>query len=59
MAVRIFEVTEPESARLTVLESAPIGRRELRRRKQRYAMIGALALAVPFGGALLVLGVAH
>jgi hypothetical protein len=59
MAVRIFEVTETESTRLTVLEPAPLRRRDQRRSKQRYAVLGFIFLAVPFGAALTVLGVAH
>ncbi|MFY9783562.1 MAG: hypothetical protein WAK12_08545 [Acidimicrobiales bacterium] len=58
MAVRIFDATEPQSLRLGVLE-APPRRRELRRSRRRYALVGVLALAIPFFGALAVLGVAH
>lgn len=58
MAVRIFDLTEPQSPRLRVLEAAP-KRQELRRTKQRYALVGVLALALPFIGALVALGVAH
>ena len=59
MAVRIFEVTETESARLAVLEPAPLRRQDLRRSKQRYAALGVLCLTLPFAAALFVLGVAH
>ncbi|HEY1222231.1 MAG TPA: hypothetical protein VGE75_01900 [Acidimicrobiales bacterium] len=59
MAVRIFEVTETESARLAVLEPAPLRRQDLRRSKQRYAALGLLILTLPFVAALCVLGVAH
>jgi hypothetical protein len=59
MAVRIFEVNDTESARLTVLEPAPLRRHELRRSKQRYAALGVLCLTLPFAAALCVLGVAH
>jgi hypothetical protein len=55
MAVRIFDLTEPQSTRLEVLQ-APPRRRELRRIKQRYAIIGVISLAIPFFGALAVLG---
>jgi hypothetical protein len=58
MAVRIFDLTEPQSSRLKVLEAAP-SRRDLRRTKQRYALVGVLALAVPFFAALAALGAAH
>lgn len=58
MAVRNFELTEPQTTRLLVVKSAP-KRREARRSKQRYALVGALVVAVPFFGALIALGVAH
>jgi hypothetical protein len=58
MAVRIFDLTEPQSSRLEVLEAAP-SRRDVRRTKQRYALVGVLALAVPFFAALVALGAAH
>jgi len=58
MAVRTFDLSEQRSTRVEVADATP-GRRELRRTKQRYAILGALALAVPFFGALVVLGVAH
>jgi hypothetical protein len=58
MAVRLFDLTEPQSTRLEVLK-APPRRRELRRIKQRYAIIGMLSLAIPFFAALVVLGVMH
>lgn len=58
MAVRNFELTEPQTTRLPVVRSAP-KRREVRRVKQRYALVGALAVAVPFFGALIALGVAR
>ena len=59
MAVRNFDLTEPQSTRLTVLESAPPRRQDLRRMNQRFAVIGVVCLALPFAAALLVLGVAH
>ncbi len=58
MAVRSFDVSESQSARLRVLETTPT-RRDLRRRRQRYAVVGVVAVAVPFVGALVALGVAH
>jgi hypothetical protein len=58
MAVRLFDLTEPQSTRLELLEVAP-RRQHLRRMKQRYAFLGIAALAVPFFAALVVLGVAH
>ncbi len=57
MAVRLFDLTEHQS-RLAVVEAAP-KRRDLRRSKQRYALLGVVSLAVPFFGALVALGVAH
>ena len=59
MAVRMFDVAEPQSTRLAVLESAPLRRQDLRRIKHRFAVIGIISLAVPFAAALIVLGVAH
>jgi hypothetical protein len=59
MAVRLFDVTEPQPTRLRGLEAAPKSRREVRRLKHRYAIIGVVSLAVPFAAALVVLGVSH
>jgi hypothetical protein len=59
MAVRHFDLTEPQSSRLSVLESAPPRRQDLRRTKHRFAVIGILCLTVPFTAALVVLGVVH
>jgi hypothetical protein len=59
MAVRLFDATEPQPARLRVLEAAPMRRRELRRLKHRYAVLGVVSLTVPFVAALVVLGVSH
>ena len=58
MAVRLFDLTEPQATRLQALEVAPT-RQDLRRTRQRYAVLGILALAIPFFGALVALGVAH
>ncbi len=57
MAVRNFDLTEPQSTRLTGLESAPLRRQDLRRTKQRFAAVAIVSLAVPFATALIVLGV--
>lgn len=57
MAVRVFDLTEPQSS-LQVLEPA-LRRQHIRRTKQRYAILGVASLAVPFFAALVVLGVAH
>jgi hypothetical protein len=59
MAVRVFDLTEPQSSYLQVLEPAPIRRQDARRLKQRSAIIALLSLSVPFIGALVVLGVGH
>jgi hypothetical protein len=59
MAVRIFEASETQSSRLTILEPAPLRRQDLRRLRQRYAIIGVASLVVPFAAALVVLGVVH
>jgi hypothetical protein len=59
MAVRIFDLTETQSSRLTVLEAAPLRRQDLRRTKMRYAALGIVALLAPFVAALCVLGVTH
>jgi hypothetical protein len=59
MAVRLFDVTDPQPTRLRGLEAAPKSRREVRRLKQRYAIIGVVSLTVPFVAAMVVLGVAH
>jgi hypothetical protein len=58
MAVRTFDVSEQRSSRVTALESTP-SRRQLRKTRQRYAILGVAALAIPFFGALAALGVAH
>jgi hypothetical protein len=59
MAVRLFDATEPQPTRLRGLEAAPLRRREVRRLKHRYAVIGVASLTVPFVAALVVLGVSH
>lgn len=59
MAVRNFDVTETRPPRLMVLEAAPARRRDLRRSKHRYALVGIVALVAPFVAALCVLGVSH
>jgi len=58
MAVRVFDLTEPQSSRLEVVDATP-RRRDLRRTRQRSALLGLLLLAVPFFGALILLGVSH
>jgi hypothetical protein len=58
MAVRDLELIGLRTPRLHEARSSP-KRREIRRSRQRYALVGALAVAVPFFGALIALGVAH
>jgi hypothetical protein len=58
MAVRTFDLTEHRSTRVDTVATPP-SRRLLRRTRQRYAVLGVAALAIPFFGALAVLGVAH
>jgi hypothetical protein len=58
MAVRVFDLTTPQSTREDALQ-APPRRRQLRRVKQRYAIIGIVSLAIPFFAALVALGVAR
>lgn len=59
MAVRNFDLTEPQSPGLTAVESAPPRRQELRKKKQRFAIVGVICLTAPFVAVLVVLGVAH
>jgi len=59
MAVRNFDLTEPQSSGLAVLESAPPRRQDLRRMKQRYVAIAIVCLTLPFTAAFVVLGVVH
>ena len=58
MAVRAFDLTESQSARLTVVEVTP-SRRDRRRLRRRFAVVGVTALLVPFVAVLVVLEVAH
>ena len=57
MAVRAFDITEVAPTTLSVLDSAPRTRRDARRLRQRYAVIGVLSLSLPFVAALIVVGV--
>lgn len=59
MAVRIFDLTEPQSPRLTVVAPAPIRRRDIRRARQRWSVVAIIALLTPFVAALCVLGATH
>ncbi|MDE3064341.1 MAG: hypothetical protein KGJ36_01550 [Acidobacteriota bacterium] len=59
MAVRAFDLTAPQSDRLSAPLPAPRRRQEVRRARQRWALVGLLSLIAPFAAALLVLGAAH
>jgi hypothetical protein len=59
MAVRAFDISDGSLASVSVLERAPRTRRDARRIRQRHALVGLCALAVPFAVALVVLGVAN
>ena len=59
MAVRLFDHSEPQPARLTALAGAPRRRRDLRRARQRWLFFASLALSIPFVAAVIVLGVSH
>jgi hypothetical protein len=57
MAVRVFDPTEPTSARLAVVESAPLRRQDVRRQRHQWLAVSAAAVAVPFLVAVVVIGV--
>jgi hypothetical protein len=59
MAVRAFDITDVSTASVSVLERAPRTRRDTRQLRQRHALVGVTALAVPFVVALVVLGAGH
>jgi hypothetical protein len=59
MAVRVFDITDVPTASVSVLERAPRSRRDARRIRQRYAIMGVSAVSVPFVVAVVVLGVGH
>jgi hypothetical protein len=59
MAVRAFDLTAPQSSRLSVMEPAPLRRADRRRLRQRWAVVGLVGLSAPFAAALIVLGVTH
>ncbi len=59
MAVRAFDLTAPQSTRLTAPEAVPRRRQELRRTRQRWALVGLTSLVLPFAAAMIVLGMAH
>jgi hypothetical protein len=57
MAVRYFD--NSESGFASVLEAAPLTRREVRRSRQNAATRALVALGTPFVLAVIVLGVLH
>ena len=59
MAVRAFDITQVGTASVSVLERAPQRRRDARRLRQRYTIIGVSAVSVPFLVAIIVIGVVH
>lgn len=59
MAVRAFDITDVSTASVSLLERAPRSRRDARRLRHRYAIIGLSAVSVPFVVAVVVLGVGH
>ncbi len=59
MAVRAFDLSAPQATRLGESLPAPLGRAERRRLRQRWGLVGVLALTVPFVAAVLVVGVTH
>jgi len=54
MAVRVIDVTEHERAPLRVVEPV-MARRDLRRLRQRWGLLGVASLTVPFVIALVTL----
>jgi hypothetical protein len=59
MAVRLFDLTDSHASDVTLLEAAPRRRRDLRRARHRWAVIGVVSVLAPFVAALVVLGVSH
>jgi len=59
MAVRIFDLTETQSSRLTVLEAAPLRAPRLTTHEAALRRARIVALLAPFVAALCVLGVTH
>ncbi|MEI8126516.1 MAG: hypothetical protein WCG86_01730 [Actinomycetota bacterium] len=57
MAVRVFDLTEPQAHGLTVVEAAPRRRQDVRRLKRRWAIYGLLSLVAPFLVAVAAIGV--
>jgi len=58
MAVRVFELSEAAPSGQPV-EAAPLHRSDVRRSRQRAALLCVVSLAVPFVGVLALLGVGH
>jgi hypothetical protein len=58
MAVRILDLTETDRAHLRVIETV-VTRRDLRRLRHRWEILGIGLLTVPFLVTLVSLGVSH
>lgn len=58
MAVRILDLTETDRAPLRVVETV-VSRRDLRRIRHRWEILGLGLLIVPFLVTLVSLGVSH
>ena len=58
MAVRILDLTETDRAPLRVVETV-VSRRDLRRIRHRWEILGLALLTVPFLITLVSLGVSH
>ncbi len=58
MAVRAFDLSAPQSTRLTA-PPAPRRRQDIRRARQRWALVGFVSLVTPFAAAMIVLGASH
>jgi len=59
MAVRAFDISAPSSSRPVMFEPAPLRRRDARKLRQRWAIVGTIALAAPFLVAVITLGVSR
>jgi hypothetical protein len=58
MAVRILDLTETDRAPLRVIETV-VSRRDLRRLRHRWEILGLALLIFPFVITLVSLGVSH
>jgi len=58
MAVRVFELSDAAPQGQPV-EAAPLHRSDVRRSRQRAALVSVAALAIPFIGVVALLGAGH